>query len=124
MPIPTPQKARIIPPRTISALIFAGVAPRASRMPTSRVPLANQVSDEPINSNHREPKRNCRECPEYQHGETTAGQRFVEAFLHRGHVVERKIRIEFVNLLLYRAGQSNRIVAASHNDVHGARCIL
>lgn len=29
-----------------------------------------------------------------------------------------------MNLLLYRAGQSNRIVAASHNDVHGARCIL
>ena len=29
-----------------------------------------------------------------------------------------------MNLLLYRAGQSDGIVAAAHNDVHGARDVL
>ena len=124
MPIPTPHKARVIPPRTISVMMFAGVAPKRQPDAHFAAALANQIGDESVNSNHREPKRNCRKCPEHQHDETTAGQRFVEALLHGAHVVERKIRIEFVNLLLDRAGQSNRIVAAPHDDVHGARHVL
>ncbi len=61
---------------------------------------------------------------EHEHGKTTASQGVVESLLHSAHVVEREVRIDFANLLLYRAGQGDRIAARTHHDIHGARHVL
>ena len=123
MPMPSPATSSHMPWRTTSPRTFAGAAPSASRIATSRVRWETGVREHTMQTDRGEHQSKDAECSKERRCQPRGHGRKCHVRLERSDVEQRQVRVECADGRTDTRHKHRRVFIRAHVEHHLRRHI-